>query len=64
MVRPGYPFRDRDPNRREDMAGNRRDDMAGNRRDEMAGNRRDDPCPKVDRECFRHARRPPLRQTA
>ena len=43
MVRPGYPFRDRDPNRREDMAGNRRDDMAGNRRDEMAGNRRDDP---------------------
>src|SRR5690349_3094845 len=43
MVRPGYPFRDRDPNRRDDMAGNRRDDMAGNRRDDMAGNRRDDP---------------------
>jgi acetyl-CoA carboxylase biotin carboxyl carrier protein len=42
MVRPGYPFRDRDPNRRDDMAGNRRDDMAGNRRDDMAGNRRDD----------------------
>jgi acetyl-CoA carboxylase biotin carboxyl carrier protein len=42
MVRPGYPFRDRDPNRRDDMAGNRRDDMAGNRRDDMVGNRRED----------------------